>query len=251
MSSHFHISNRPRGFSLLFLVFAISGCELAGVEGEREEEGEPELHCSTDPSLEYLQPLEVGNYWIYQSVGRSGQINVDSIRHEIVGRFAVPGKPHIEAFLLDVTPSYFDQLEILQNTETGLHTLGFIREGDTTLYNRITYPYPATQGEIFYERLLTFSEELGRYAVTDSFTYDVQSTDHMTVTGIGNVQTIVYHRQQKFHPAFDHPLEEIYGHYLPGVGLARRESHTLSTIDNPLPWAHLRLIDYCLMQPVE
>lgn len=224
---------------LCLVVFA--GCDSADSDPENEK------LCSDEPVSGVLQPLETGNWWIYEE--RNQSVVLDSIRHEVTGTVSDPaipgGQGHVirRSFVSD--PSIFDD-RIWINTPSGYSMIGVVTPDDTLLVDFVTYPYPASQGETFYAYSY-FSPADGRTDpfLSDSTLYEVVSTDEVFMTGAGTFSTTVI--KYLSDPAGGALGDYYFQHFLPGVGFVGQERYAFGDEDRMAdPRLTQRLVSLCI-----
>lgn len=218
---------------------------VAGCDSQSPDDG-PEKLCSDEPIAGVLQPLDPGNWWVYEE--RNSQGVRDSLRHEVTGTISDPSIPggvgHIVRRSLVSNPDVYDE-RIWTNTEAGHSMVGVISGADTVLVDFVTYPYPASKGESFYAYSWYTAVGGGTEPfISDSTRYEVVSTDERLVTGAGTFSTTVF----KYFLQPGAQIGEFYfQHYLPGVGFVGQDRYGISDENRDgEPRLTQRLVELCI-----
>lgn len=191
--------------SLLILIVSFSACGL--FENEK------------DPLSGDLVPLEVGNYWVYETTYLD--VLKDTIRYEVTAKVEVPiGDTSYTAYAANFVP-FPEDLEpyfwLRRNGEQGLYSMGGISEADTLFINKVEYKLPSEVGETFQTPQISFSYDQLEFYISDTLSITLVDDDREIVTPAGTFECYVF----KFPVSNgdDVPRWDYYLYYSTGVGL--------------------------------
>lgn len=228
------------------ILAALSLAVVVGCDSQTMESGQQKL-CSDEPVAGVLQPLDTGNWWMYEERDRDGVR--DSIRHEVTGTVNDPDIPggvgHIIRRSLLSDPSVHDE-RIWANTANGHSMVGIVSGDDTLLVDFVTYPYPPTEGATFHAYSYYFPED-GRTDpfVSDSTLYEIVSTDERFTTGAGTFNTTVV--KYYLEPSGGGLGQFYFQHFLPGVGFVGQDRYLFADEDRSAePLITQRLVSLCI-----
>lgn len=183
---------------LAILIFSILSCSE-----ETNNIVEPiiEVNGATE-----LQPLKIGNEWIYTSYRIEDQ-NIDtlSFKRYVSEEFKLYGIPHFKMKVVELQNGKTTEMSDLFMSKNGLKIVD-PKDGSYTLLE-----YPTQKGKIFYD-----DEEIKFY---------VEDTEYIYTTYVGKFKCIKY-VQTLFYK--DNPAIKIFSYYTPGIGMIAEEIYEVN-----------------------